>query len=110
MHQHQTERREGYVEMPHEFVEKINTHIDTENGFIKGMYVLAGILSVAAAILGWVYLEDHAAIKENQKTIVEHTVQNARMLTLLENQVAVNMRQQDRIDKNTELLLSGRRQ
>lgn len=101
---HQQEQREGYVEMPREFMEKINTHIDEENGFIKGAYVIAGILSVVAALVCWIFLEDHATMKDHQKTISEHTAQNSRMLTILENQVALNTAQQQRIDKNTELL------
>lgn len=100
----QTERREGYVEMPYSFVEKINTHIDEENGFIRGAYYITGVLAVVAALVVWIFLEDHAAMKEVQKVTNEHTAQNARTLTLLENQMAINSAQQVRIDKNTELL------
>ena len=101
---HVEERRVGYAEIPEGFMEKINKHIDEENGFFKGLYIIAGVLAIVTGLITWIFLEDHAKGNKMQESINEHTVQNARTLTILEHQVTINAAQQQRIDANTQLL------
>ena len=105
---HREERREGYVEMPHAFVKQIEEHVIKEEAFWKNFKFFAGfytaLFTTILALVIWIFAERNADFKEMQKTIVVHTVQNAETLTLIKGIVEKNIGQQDRIDKNTELL------
>ena len=107
------ERREGYVEMPHAFVEQIQGHVVKEEAFWKNFKIFArfytALFSTVLALVVWILLERNSEFKEMQKTIVVHTVQNAETLQLIKGIVEMNAKQQDQIDKNTEMLYGLRK-
>jgi hypothetical protein len=105
----QVEKRQGYVELPLSFVDKINDHVSQENGFIRGMKVFAFVGTMLIALLCWVFVQKNDDIKtmngdiKNMQTILNaHSIQINETLTILKNEMDVNRRQQDRIEKNTE--------
>ena len=95
---HKEERRDGYIEMPHTFVEKINKHMDREEGVMLGMKIVGSIFAVLIAVLVWVLIEKNNDIKAVQQTIVQHTVQNAEMIQIVKGIIETNARQQTEID------------
>ena len=99
--------------MPHDFIEKINRHVDEEDGMFRGVKffggLFIGLISFILSLVIWIVLEKNADIKAMQGTLQAHSVQIERTLVMLENVVNSDKRQQERIDKNTERLWNGRK-
>lgn len=87
----------------------ISKVVATVNGFLLSMKFTIGIAAAFLGLFGWVLLEKNSDIKEIQKTLMEHTIQNTEMLTLLKGEMRKNEEQQKRIETNTERILRGTR-
>lgn len=108
----QQERREGYAQVTHEFVERMIEHVTQEETFWRNFKVFAGgytvLFSFILCIIGWILIEKNGDIKEMQHTLNLHTQQIERTLAIVEQQVDVNKTQQARIERNTEILMQRR--
>lgn len=102
----QQERREGYIQVPQQFIERLTRHVDQEEGMFRGLKLFSivfGVLfSTLMGLATWVFVEKNADFRKVQETIQEHTAQNSRTLAVLETILAEHKRQQEQLDKNTE--------
>ena len=102
------ERREGYIEVTHQFVERMTHHVDEEEGFFRGFKIFSWVFGIVfSALIGlgtWVFVEKNQDFRKVQDTINEHTAQNGRTLTMLENIMAEQNRIHLQAEKNTELM------
>lgn len=106
---HKEERREGYMEMPKDFMLRVNAHVEAENGMFRTMRIVSSIFAALLAVSVWVFLEKNSDIKAMQQTLNEHSIQISKTLTILESQVEMNKAQQVRIDRTTDMMYDSKR-
>jgi tRNA uridine 5-carbamoylmethylation protein Kti12 len=104
MPHHVDERREGYVEMSGEFVEKLRSHIAEEEVLFKIVKLVGWVGTLFIALAAWVLIEKNNDIKAMQATLNQHSIQIEKTLVLIQTVVDTNTRQQAMIDRNTERL------
>jgi hypothetical protein len=102
---HIEERREGYIEMPHTFVDKLHEHIAEEEALFKVVKLVGWIGTLFIALAAWILLEKNNDIKAMQLTLNQHSVQIEKTLTMMQIMLDNDKRQQMMIDKNNDRLM-----
>ena len=101
---HKEERREGYVELPHDFVEDLTKHVAEEDALFKSLRIAAAIFSTLLVVLTWIFIEKNNDIKAMQLTLNQHSIQINETLTVVKGMLELDKRQQTAIDRNTDLI------
>lgn len=96
------ERREGYARVTPEEMHAINTHIAEENGVIKSLKMVTGLLSLLIAVLIWVYLDGRADQKAQSVMTNQLAIQGSQTLSVLQSHMEVTRREFDRINRVIE--------
>jgi hypothetical protein len=96
---HKEERREGYVELPHEFVERLTTHVEEETTLFRGLKLAAYAVTLLMAIVAWVLNEKNSDIKAMQQVLNQHSVQINETLVVVKMMLEADRRQQDNLDR-----------
>lgn len=97
---HKEERREGYVELPHNFVERLEIHVKEENALFKSLKLAGSVLGVLVMVLTWVFIEKNNDIKAMQQTLNQHSIAISDALTMLKMTIERNEKEHAGYEKN----------